>query len=170
MSFEKTEPRELKKRLTERFRHPFKARRNRGTASHWIDVSWTDGPTEKEVRSFLLAFDDSGRDDIMTDLWCGSQYTAASRHYSPEAFFWAVAEVEREFGVKIKVKDYIFKYKDTRTRSQYIERENDFILPGILNCPDYYASSQVNRRLYETDFRRLNLPPAPPLYGAELDA
>ena len=168
--FQRTEPRDLKRILADHFRHPFCAHRNRGTASHWIDVNWTDGPPEREVRDFLLSFDDRGNDDIMTDLWCGSQYTAASRKYSPEAFFWAVAEVEREFGVKIKVKDYIFKYKDTRTRSQYIERENDFILPGILNCPDYYVSSQVNRRLYETDFRAIRLPAAPPVPGAELEA
>jgi len=165
MSFEKTEPRELKRRLTEHFRHPFKAHRDRGTASHWINVNWTDGPTAKEVRSYLFAFNDSGRDDIMTDLWCGSQYTSDSRHYSPEAFYWAVAEVERQFGIKIKVTDEISKY--TGARSLYIKREDDARIDDRgLNCPDYYASEQVNRRLYETDFRKINLPPAPPLYGA----
>ena len=162
MTFETIEPRELKKRLANHFRHPFKANRNRGTASHWIDVSWTDGPTEKEVRSFLFTFNDSGRDDIMTDLWCGSQYTSSCRHFSPEAFYWAVAEVDRKFGVKIKVTDEIFKYKDTRTRSLYIKREDDFIIKEICNCPDYYASNQVNRLLYETDFRGIELPAAPP--------
>lgn len=165
MSFEKTEPRELKKRLTEHFRHPFKAHRDRGTASHWINVSWTDGPTDKEVRGYLSTFNDSGRDDIVTDLWCGSQYTSANRHYSPEAFYWAVAEVEREFGIKITVTDEISKY--TGARSLYIRREDDTRLEGRgIPCPDYYASEQVNRRLWKTDFRRINLPPAPPLYGA----
>ena len=164
MPFEKTEPRKLKKRLTEHFRHPFKAHRDRGTASHWISVSWTDGPTAKEVRSYLFTFNDSGRDDIMTDLWCGSQYTSDARHYSPEAFYWAAAEVEREFGIKIKVTDEISKY--TGARSLYIKREDDFEIEGIDRYPDRYVSSQVNIRLYETDFRRINLPPAPPLYGA----
>lgn len=166
MPFEKTEPRELKRRLTDRFRHPFKAHRDRGTASHWINVSWTDGPREKEVGSFLIPFEDSGRDDLATDLWCGSQYTATSRHYSPEAFYWAVSEVEREFRVKLKVTDEIY----TGGRSLYIKREDDLELEGIDRYPDRYASSQVSRRLEETDFRKLNLPPAPPLYGAGLDA
>lgn len=159
--FETIEPRELKKRLTNYFRHAFKANRNRGTASHWIDIHWTDGPTDKEVNNFLSTFNDSGRDDIMTDLWCGSQYTSSSRHFSPEAFCWAASEVERKFGVKVKVTDEIFKYKDTRTRSLYIKREDDFIIEGICNCPDYYVSSQVNRLLYETDFRAIELPAAP---------
>ena len=163
--FQRTEPRDLKRILADHFRHPFKARRNRGTASHWIDVSWTDGPTGKEVRSFLLTFNDSGRDDIMTDLWCGGQYTSDSRHYSPEAFYWAVAEVERQFGIKIKVTDEISHW--TGTRSLYIKPEDEIKLEDFgLPCPDYYAGEQVNRRLWDTDFRRINLPPAPPLYGA----
>jgi hypothetical protein len=164
MPFERIEPRELKRRLTEHFRHPFKAHRSRGTASHWINVNWTDGPTDKEVSGFLLTFDDSGRDDIMTDLWCGSQYTSTSRHHSPDAFWWAVGEVERKFGVKLTVTDEISKY--TGARSLYIKREDDLELEGIDRYPDRYASSQVNHRLYETDFRKINLPPAPPLYGA----
>ncbi len=162
--FQRTEPRQLKRLLAEHFRHPFNARRDRGTASHWINVSWTDGPTDKDVRDFLLTFDDSGRDDIMTDLWCGSQYTAASRHFSPEAFYWAVAQVEREFGLKVKVTDELSKY--TGARSLYIKREDDVqITDRGLSCPYYFASEQVNRRLYETDFRGLTLPAAPPVPG-----
>lgn len=160
--FQRTEPRDLKRLLVDHFRHPFKAHRDRGTASHWISVSWTDGPTDKEVRDFLLTFNDSGRDDIMTDLWCGSQYTSTSRHFSPDAFYWAVAQVEREFGVKVKVTDELSKY--TGGRSLYIKREDDVQITNRgLSCPSYYASEQVNRRLYETDFRGLALPAAPPI-------
>lgn len=160
--FQRTEPRELKRLLAERFRHPFRARRDRGTASHWINVSWTDGPTEGQVRGYLLAFNDSGRDDIMTDLWVGSQYTSTTRHFSPAAFYWAVAQVEREFGVKVKVTDEVSKY--TGARCLYIKREDDVRIEDRgLSCPYYYASEQINRRLYETDFRGLALPPAPPV-------
>ena len=131
-------------------------------------MDWTDGPTEKEVRNFLSTFNDDGRDDSMTDLWCGSQYTAASRHYSPESFYWAVGEVEREFGVKIKVTDEISKY--TGARSLYIKRGDDIEIEAINAYPDRYAGSQVNRRLWETDFRKLNLPPAPPVHQVQVVA
>ncbi len=162
MTFEgRIEPRELKRRLRERFGHEFSCARDRGTASHWINVRWTDGPTEKEVRGFLDSYNDDGRDDIMTDLWCGSQYTTSSRHYSPEAFYWAAAEVEREFGIRVKVTDELSRF--TGARSVYIKREDDVIITDRnLCCPDYYVSGQVNRRLALTDFRGLALPPAPP--------
>jgi hypothetical protein len=54
----------------------FSVKKDRGTASHWVNISWTDGPTMDQVRSRTRQFNDTARDDHMTDLWCGCQYTS----------------------------------------------------------------------------------------------
>lgn len=146
--FQKTEPREIKKLLQQHFNHPFSVRRDRGTASHWINVSWTDGQPDEEVRAFLRKFNDTARDDYMTDLWVGCQYTSESRRHSQEAYLWAVAEIEKEYNIKINVTlDTTWDGKP----SAYIKNEDDIQLDGF---PDY-ASRAVNRKLAETDFRKI---------------
>ena len=146
--FQKAEPREIKKLLQQHFNYPFSVRRDRGTAHHWINVSWTDGPTDEAVRAFCSKFNDKARDDYMTDLWCGCQYTSEHRHHSQEAYLWAVAEIEKELNIKIKVTlDTTWDGKP----SAYIKNEDDIRLD---HWPDY-ASRAVNRKLAETDFREM---------------
>lgn len=156
--FENSDTTQIKKALKAEFNHPFSVRRDRGTASHWIQIRWTDGPTEKSVREFTAKFNDTSRDDMMTDLWCGSQYTSESREISVEFYNWAVKQIEEEFGIKLKVS--ISEYPDGKKihRSAYISNENDIIVEN--DNPDYsqrYASNKVNRKLFETDARGLKL-------------
>jgi hypothetical protein len=99
--FERAEPKEIKRQLVAKFNHPFSVSRDRGTASHWINVRWEDGPTDSEVRDFLFKFNDSGRDDIMTDLWCGSQYTNTHRSISADLYRKAAEAVGKAWGVPV---------------------------------------------------------------------
>ena len=148
MAFQQAEPREIKKLLQKHFNYPFSVRRGRGTAYHWIHVSWTDGPTDEAVRGFVGTFNDTSRDDIMTDLWVGSQYTNESRHHSKEAYLWAVAEIEKEYEIKIKVTEHTtWEGKP----GAYISDGDDIRLD---DWPDY-ASRAVNKKLSETDFRQM---------------
>ena len=154
MTFQKAEPRELKKILQSHFNHPFSVRRDRGTASHWIQVRWEDGPKSEDVRMFLGKFNDTKNDDPMTDLWCGSQYTSESRDYSLRAFVWAAEQVEKELGIRLRVTEHT----DWEGKQRgYINHTDDVLLDGS-SIP--YASQIVNRRLYETDFRKVFKKPA----------
>lgn len=81
---------EIKKALKNEFNHKFSVRKGRGTASHWVSVSWVDGPTESAVREFCGQFNDNANDDTMTDLWCGSQYVSTHRRFSAGGQTWRV--------------------------------------------------------------------------------
>lgn len=151
--FEKTETKEIKKALQSHFNHPFSVRKDRGTASHWIQISWTDGPTSEGVRGFCSEFNDTSRDDIMTDLWCGSQYTSENRENSVKAFQWAVNEIEKEWGIKIKV-TITDSWHGIGEKTSYISSEDDFV---VEEYPHRYASQLVNIKLSETDFRKIDL-------------
>lgn len=72
--------RELKRKLKERFGFNFSVRQR----GRWYHVNWQDGPGLRAVNSFLSHFHDNGRNDIMTDLYCGSQYIIAQRSTSKE--------------------------------------------------------------------------------------
>lgn len=82
--FQKTETKDIKRELQKHFNWKFSVTRGRGTAYHWIGISWINGPPEKDVRSFCNKFNDTSGDDIMTDLWVGSQYTNEYREFTPE--------------------------------------------------------------------------------------
>jgi len=151
--FKQTETKEIKKALIAEFNYPFSVTRGRGTAYHWIHISWKDGPTDGAVRDFCHKFNDSSQDDIQTDLWVGSQYTNESRENSAETYQWAVNEIEKEWGIKIKV-TFIDSWRGNGTKTAYIEREDDFLVDKYGNR---YASQLVNIKLFETDFRNIDL-------------
>ncbi len=148
--YQSSTTKEIKKALVSNFNYPFSVTRGKGTAYHWINIRWTDGPDDKAVRNFCFKFNDSSRDDIQTDLWCGSQYTSEHRENSAEAFQWAVNEIEKEWGVKIKVTS-IDSWRADGTKTAYIERDDD-ILVGNRN-----VSELINIKLYDTDFRNIKL-------------
>ena len=78
MNFIQATPREVKVALQNQFPQiKFSVRKGTGTASHWMQIRAT-GERTPEVNEFLKRFDDTENDDIMTDLWCGSQYTSLS--------------------------------------------------------------------------------------------
>lgn len=149
--YQKSTTKEIKQALKSHFNHSFSVRQDRGTASHWISISWIDGPTDQAVRSFCSKFNDTKHDDIMTDLWCGSQYTNESRENSVEAFQWAVNEVEKEWGIKIKV-TVTDSWRGNGAKTSYIKGDDDFVVDSYSNR---YASMLVNIKLSETDFRNI---------------
>lgn len=152
-----TETKEIKRALVTEFGHPFSVRRDRGTASHWIQIRWTDGPTETLVRAFTARYQDDANDDIMTDLWVGGQYTLDSREYSFGAYRWAVRQIELEFSIEIPitVKE---SWRENGEMTGYIKEGYDAIVDP--DNPDHsqgYASSKINRLLHKTDFRDMDL-------------
>lgn len=91
----------------------FSVRKTRSTYSHNIDVSWTDGPTSKQVDSILNRFESKGFDG-MTDceyscgdrILCGVQvrvcgnYVSGSRHISNRLRSIVVAKLAAECGIE----------------------------------------------------------------------
>lgn len=78
----------------------FSVRMSSGTAAGWINVSWTDGPTVRQVEAITSTFESSrfsGMDDAYhstgNDQWscCG---VLTSRSISPERIAEAVAMIE----------------------------------------------------------------------------
>jgi len=149
--YQSSTTKEIKKALVSNFNHSFSVRQDTGTASHWIQIAWIDGPTDLDVRRFCSKFNDSSRDDIQTDLWCGSQYTSESRENSVEAFQWAVDQVEKEWGIKIKV-TVTDSWRGNGAKTSYIKGDDDFVVNTNSNT---YASMLVNIKLSETDFRNI---------------
>lgn len=73
----------IKKALMDEFPGvKFSVRQGRGTGRHYVDITWTDGPTEDQVRKITGQFNDTKNDDSQTDLYCGAQYTSQHRNYS----------------------------------------------------------------------------------------
>lgn len=151
--YQQSTTKEIKKALVSNFNHPFSVTRGRGTAYHWINISWTDGPSDKAVRDFCFKFNDSSRDDIQTDLWCGSQYTTEHRENSVQAFQWAVNEIEKEWGIKIKV-TIIDSWRADGSQTAYVDRDDDLLVNKDGN---QHASQLINSLLFDTDFRNIEL-------------
>lgn len=151
--YQKSTTKEIKKALVSHFNHPFSVRQDTGTAHHWINISWTDGPSDKAVRNFCFKFNDSSRDDIQTDLWCGSQYTTEHRENSLQAFQWARKKIEKEWGVKITV-TIIDSWRADGSQTAYVDRDNDILVDKDGNR---HASQLINSLLYDTDFRNIEL-------------
>lgn len=151
--FKEAGTREIKKALIAEFNHPFSVTRGRGTAYHWIHISWSDGPKSEDVRSFCFKFNDTARDDIQTDLWCGSQYTSESREHSLEAFLWAVKQIEKQHNIKISVTTQE-SWRGHGEMTGYIAREDDI---DINDAHPFSASQLINQLLHKTDFRNIDL-------------
>ena len=147
MIYQKTTTRDIKKILTKKFNHKFSVRQDRGTASHWVNISWTDGPTTSQVQDITNNFNDSKNDDITTDLWCGNQYTTEHRNISNKAYLWAVRKAEKDYCIKVKLSKQTNWNNDDY--SLYIDRDNDIFLVNS----DCYLSQEVNRIISKKDFR-----------------
>jgi len=98
-NFRQAETGTIKRELTQHFGWRFSVARSRGTASRYINVRWTNGPTMEAVDGFLSQFNDTAHDDIMTDLWCGSQYTSTHRDYDPEGAWMALSGLDLRNGL-----------------------------------------------------------------------
>lgn len=151
--FRQAETKDIKKALIAEFDHPFSVTRGKGTAHHWIHIAWTDGPKSEDVRSFCFKFNDTARDDIQTDLWCGSQYTSEHREHSLEAFLWAVKEIEKEHNIKLKVTTQE-SWRGHGEMTGYIAREDDI---EIHDTYPFSAAQLINQLMYKTDFREIDL-------------
>ncbi|MCK4648827.1 hypothetical protein KAT51_04800 [bacterium] len=151
--FQQTETRKIKKALVAHFKHPFSVTRDKGTASHWISISWRDGATQEDIRRFCFKFNDSSRDDIQTDLWCGSQYTTENREHSLEAFLWATRQIEQEHNIKLKVTTQD-SWRGNGEKTGYIKHEDDI---NINDTHPFSASQLINQLMYKTDFRKITL-------------
>jgi len=123
-----------------------------------IDVSWTDGPTTDQVEKISGKYQEghfNGMEDIYeysdTNVWPsvfgGAKYVQTHRHDSKEAYLKAVAEVEEEYGIKLKV-------SYTESGSPYISNDDDV---NIYEREPHlqYASRCVNRKLSETSHEKM---------------
>jgi len=126
-----------------------------------IDVNWTDGPTSEEVEKITSKYQEghfNGMEDIYeyssTNVWPdvfgGAKYVMWNRQYSKEAYLQAVAAVEKEYDIKLKV-SYSYHNGIEECESPYISQENDV---NIYEQDPFlqYASRAVNRKLSETKF------------------
>ena len=118
-----------------------------------IDVRWTDGPTPNQVEEISGKYQQgrfNGMEDIYeysrniwVDVFGGAKYVQTQREYSKEAYLWAVKEVERTWGVKVKVTESSYG-------SIYIAREDDIKIQNS----NRWASQEVNQALRERDFTK----------------
>jgi hypothetical protein len=123
-----------------------------------IDINWTDGPTTEVVEKISGKYQQgnfNGMEDIYEysnsnvwpDVFGGAKYVMTNRSYSNEAYLQAVAEVEKEWGIKLKV-------SYTSFNSAYISNEDDKNVDDASNARYWSGSQLVNRKLSETDFRK----------------
>lgn len=148
--YKKATTAEIKKALVKKFNHKFSVTRDRGTASRWISVRWTDGPTESQVRGFCSAFNDTKNDDMMTDLWCGSQYTSESRDLSMSAMMFMAARVAKKFGLpkpRLRLRCGYRGHKYLEIPDEFNPRLNDFNYDRF--------SDLVHREAYKFDFNAM---------------
>jgi hypothetical protein len=97
--YERKTTKEIKKALQAEYPGvKFSVTKGRGTASHWIHVRYVNGPPEAVVRAFCGQYNDTKNDDIMTDLWCGSQYTNEYRELSDKYAWQLVSELDLTAG------------------------------------------------------------------------
>lgn len=126
-----------------------------------IDINWTDGPTSKEVEKITSKYQEgsfNGMEDIYeyskTNVWPdvfgGAKFVMWNRSNSKEAYLQAVAEVEKEYDIKLTV-SYSYHNGIEECESPYISQENDV---NIYEKDPYlqYASRAVNRKLAETKY------------------
>ena len=122
-----------------------------------INISWTDGPTTEEVEKITGKYQEgyfNGMEDIYeyskTNVWPdvfgGAKYVMTNRSYSNEAYLQAVAEIEKEWGITLKV-------SYTSSNSAYISNEDDKNVDDAGNARYWSGSQLVNRKLSETNFR-----------------
>lgn len=152
--FKKATTAEVKKALVKHFNHKFSVTRGRGTAYHWMHVRWVDGPPEPVVRRFMSIFNDDKNDDMMTDLWCGSQYSGESRDLSVEAFCFMAARVAKKFGLPKPVVR-IMNGWNGRPWATIPDEHNARLPEGVSVKPFDYFSDLLHREAYKFDFNKM---------------
>jgi len=124
-----------------------------------IDVSWTDGPTTEAVEKISGKYQQgsfNGMEDIyeysQTNVWPdvfgGAKYVMTNRSYSNEAYLQAVAEIEKEWGITLKV-------SYTSSNSAYISNEDDKNVDDARGARYWSGSQLVNRKLSETSYEEI---------------
>jgi hypothetical protein len=126
-----------------------------------IDINWTDGPTSEEVEKITSKYQEgsfNGMEDIYeyssTNVWPdvfgGAKYVMWNRQYSKEAYLQAVAAVEKEYDIELKV-SYSYHNGLEECESPYISQENDVNIYAN-NSYLQYGSRAVNQKLSETSY------------------
>ena len=121
-----------------------------------INISWTDGPTTEAVEKISGKYQQgsfNGMEDIYEysnnnvwpDVFGGAKYVMTNRSYSNEAYLQAVAEIEKEWGIELKV-------SYTSFNSAYIANEDDKNVSGTSDARYWSGSQLVNRKLSETSY------------------
>ena len=148
----------LRRELKDAFpKTKFSVRSSSFSGGDSIDVNWTDGPTTEAVEKIsgkyqqgnfngmIDLYEYSG--SVWPDVFGGAKYVMTNRSYSNEAYLQAVAEVEKEWSIKLKV-------SYTSFNSAYISNEDDKNVDDASNARYWSGSQLVNRKLSETDFRK----------------
>jgi len=133
---------EIKKALVKEFNHKFSVTKGRGTGSHWIDISWEDGPDEYAVREFTRQFNDD-----QTGWSRGRQYTNESRFISVEKHIIAITQICEQYS--LPAPEY------TVESDRVVVEENHDLTPTQQNTiqPCNFYTSFLNRKIAEMDFR-----------------
>ena len=63
-----------------------------------IEISWTDGPSEKRVQEISNAFKDVSRDGFGEILSGGNRYVGLDRSFSKSATTWATEQAQKTYG------------------------------------------------------------------------
>ncbi len=148
----------LKQELRDAFPETkFSVRSSSFSGGDSIDISWTDGPISEEVEKIsgkyqqgnfngMIDLYEYSKTNVWPDVFGGAKYVMCQRHYSNDAYLQAVAEIEKEWGITLKV-------SYTSSNSAYISNEDDKNVDDASNARYWSGSQLVNRKLSETDFR-----------------
>ena len=86
--------------------------------------------------------------NIWPSIFGGAKYVMTNRRYSNEAYLQAVAEIEKEWGITLKV-------SYTSSNSPYISNEDDKNVDDVGNARYWSGSQLVNRKLSETSYEEM---------------
>ena len=154
----------LKRELRDAFpKIKFSVRASSYSGGDSIDINWIDGPTSEEIEKIANKYQHgsfNGMEDIYEysksnvwpDVFGGAKYVMWNRSYSNDAYLQAVAEVEKEYDIELKV-SYMSHNGLEACNSAYISNENDV---NIYEQDSFlqYGSRAVNRKLSETNYRK----------------
>lgn len=147
---------EIKKDLQDKFKKTkFSVTKGKGTALHWIYISWFDGPTMDQVKDVSAKYNDKKNDDSMTDLWCGSQYTSESRSFSVKAYMFGLRIVCDKIGL-VYDQDMV-QIKKNYKGKEYADLKNDIYFEETKTR----LATLINKELCKIDFESIED------YGAE---
>lgn len=142
---------EIKKYLQKKFNYKFSVTRKGG--SSYIDIRWIDGPNGETIRKACYQFNDDSKDDIMTDLFIGSQYTLEHRSISAKAYLYAAWKYCKEWGY-ILPKITIRKCLDG-TYDAWIDNVNDIKFDELRPGSSWYLSHAISHLAHSIDYREI---------------